>query len=80
MLIQQGLEVYPEEVIITNGSEQAISLATSYYLQPDDWVIVETPTYHGTLGILENLQVKVVDRRRVECSPLSHYALVQTIR
>jgi DNA-binding transcriptional MocR family regulator len=60
VLIQQGLEVYPEEIIITNGSEQAISLATSYYLQPHDWVIVETPTYHGALGILENLQVKVI--------------------
>jgi DNA-binding transcriptional MocR family regulator len=60
ILIQQGLEVSPEEIIITNGSEQAISLAMNYYLQPNDWVIVETPTYHGALGILENLQVKVI--------------------
>jgi DNA-binding transcriptional MocR family regulator len=60
ILIQQGLEVSPEEIIITNGSEQAISLSMNYYLQPNDWVIVETPTYHGALGILENLQVKVI--------------------
>jgi DNA-binding transcriptional MocR family regulator len=31
-----------------------------YYLQKDDWVIVETPTYHGALGILESLQAKVI--------------------
>lgn len=60
MLVQQGLEVSTEELIITNGSEQALSLAIRYYVQPGDWVIVETPTYHGLLGILESLGAKVI--------------------
>jgi len=60
MLVQQGLEVSTEELIITNGSEQALSLAIRYYVQPGDWVIVETPTYHGALAILENLGAKVI--------------------
>lgn len=60
MLVQQGLAVSYEEIIITSGSEQALSLAMQYYLQPGDWAIVETPTYHGALGILENLGVKVI--------------------
>ncbi|MBN3943077.1 MAG: PLP-dependent aminotransferase family protein [Nostoc sp.] len=60
MLVQQGLEISSEEIIITTGSQQALSLAMQYYLQKDDWVIVETPTYHGALGILENLQAKVI--------------------
>jgi DNA-binding transcriptional MocR family regulator len=60
MLMYQGLEVFPEDLIITNGSEQALSLAIHYYVQPGDWVIVETPTYHGALGILENLGAKVI--------------------
>ena len=60
MLLHQGLEVSPEEIIVTNGSEQGLSLAMRYYLQPGDWVIVETPTYHGALGILANLGVKVI--------------------
>lgn len=60
MLVQQGLEVSTEELIITNGSEQALSLAMRYYIQPGDWVIVETPTYHGALGILKNLEAKVI--------------------
>lgn len=47
-------------MIITSGSEQALSLAMQYYLQPGDWAIVETPTYHGALGILENLGAKVI--------------------
>lgn len=60
MLVQQGLEVSAEDLIITSGSEQALSLAMHYYLQPGDWAIVETPTYHGALGILENLGAKVI--------------------
>lgn len=60
MLVQQGLEISPAELIITNGSEQAIYLTMNYYLKPGDWAIVETPTYHGALGILENLGAKVI--------------------
>jgi DNA-binding transcriptional MocR family regulator len=60
MLVQQGLEISTDELIITNGSEQGLSLAMRYYVQPGDWVIVETPTYHGALGILENLGAKVI--------------------
>lgn len=60
MLVQQGLEVSTDELIITNGSKQALSLAIRYYVQPGDWVIVETPTYHGALAILDNLGAKVI--------------------
>lgn len=60
MLVMQGLAVSPNELIITSGSEQGISLAMNYYLQPGDWAIVETPTYHGALSILDNLKVKVI--------------------
>jgi len=45
---------------VTNGSEQALSLVMRHYIQPGDWVIVETPTYHGALGILESLGARVI--------------------
>jgi DNA-binding transcriptional MocR family regulator len=60
LLIQQGLEVTPEDLIITNGSKQGLSLALGHYVQPGDWVIVESPTYHGALEILSNLKAKVI--------------------
>lgn len=60
MLVQKGLEVTSENLIITNGSEQALSLAMNYYLQADDWVIVEAPTYHGAVAILENIGAKII--------------------
>ncbi|NJL11270.1 MAG: PLP-dependent aminotransferase family protein [Calothrix sp. SM1_7_51] len=60
MLLQQGLLVSEDDLIITNGSEQALYLFMQYHLKPGDWVIVESPTYHGALGILENLGARVI--------------------
>ena len=60
MLVQKGLEVTSENLIITNGSEQGLSLAMNYYLQRDDWVIVEAPTYHGAIALLENIGAKII--------------------
>lgn len=60
ILIQQGLEVTPDNLIITNGSKQGLSLALQYYVQPGDWVIVESPTYHGTLQVLSSLKARVI--------------------
>jgi len=60
MLVQQGLEVTPEDLIVTNGSKEGLSLALHYYLQPGDWVIVESPTYHGVLPIFSSLKARVI--------------------
>jgi DNA-binding transcriptional MocR family regulator len=60
MLVQQGLEITPEDLIITNGSKQGLSLALQYHVKPGDWVIVESPTYHGALEILSSLKAKVI--------------------
>lgn len=55
-----GLEVSADNLIITNGSKQALSLAFQYYLQAGDWAIVESPTYHGAIAILEKMGIKVI--------------------
>ncbi len=60
ILVQQGLEVSPNHLIITNGSKQGLSLAIHYYVRPGDWVIVESPTFHGALAILESLGARVI--------------------
>lgn len=60
MLIQQGMEVSADNLIITNGSEQGLSLAIQHHIQPGDWVIVETPTYFGAIAILEKLRAKII--------------------
>jgi DNA-binding transcriptional MocR family regulator len=48
-LSQQGLATVPEQVLVTSGAQQAISLVASLLVQPGDTVVVENPTYPGAL-------------------------------
>ena len=49
MYAGQGLPTTSEQVLITTGAQQAISLITSLYIQRGDAVLVENPTYFGAL-------------------------------
>lgn len=60
LLVQQGLEVSQDNLIITNGSEQGLSLVIRHYVQRGDWVVVESPTYHGAIATLHSLGARVI--------------------
>ena len=60
MLIQLGLEVCADDLIITNGSKQGLSLVMNHYLQAGDWIVTESPTYYGTLDIIENIGARTI--------------------
>lgn len=47
------------EVFITNGSQQALALATQVLCDPGDIVLVEKPTYFVYLDVLRGLGVEV---------------------
>jgi DNA-binding transcriptional MocR family regulator len=44
-----GLPTRPEQVLITNGGQHAITLCAALYLQRGDSVLVEDPAYFGAL-------------------------------
>jgi DNA-binding transcriptional MocR family regulator len=44
-----GLPTIPDEILVTTGGQQAISLAIALYVQRGDPVLVENPTYFGAL-------------------------------
>ncbi len=50
-LSERGLPTREEEVLITNGAQQAIALVISLLLSPGDEVIVEDPTYPGAIDL-----------------------------
>jgi len=49
----------PERMIITNGSQQFLYMATEALCDPGDLVLVEDPTYFVYLGILQSRGAKV---------------------
>jgi 2-aminoadipate transaminase len=50
--IFEGLVVSPENIIITNGSGNALSLAFSAFVDIGDAIITEAPTFSGTLNTI----------------------------
>lgn len=51
-LKHDGLTVSPEEVLIVNGSQQALDLIFKVFLNPGDHVIIERPAYLGAIQSL----------------------------
>ncbi|MEQ9502787.1 MAG: PLP-dependent aminotransferase family protein [Deltaproteobacteria bacterium] len=51
--LTQGGSIDPEQVIITNGAQEALSLALRAVAGPGDVIAVESPSYHGQLEMIE---------------------------
>jgi DNA-binding transcriptional MocR family regulator len=70
-----GVDLQPEEVLVTNGSTEALSVALRAVAQPGDAVIVESPVYFGLLQMVENLGLKALEVPSVPGSGISLEAL-----
>jgi len=60
------LSLNPDQILMTNGSTEAIQLALRCLTKPGDVVAVETPVYFGLLQSLESLRLKVLE---IPCTP-----------
>lgn len=58
VLASQGLHTSPENILVTAGSQQALSLVSQVLLQPGDTLLVETPTYYGALDLFRALNFR----------------------
>lgn len=55
-----GSAVRPEDVLVTNGAQQAIDLVMHTFVERGDAVVIEEPTYSGALSVLGSLGARVV--------------------
>lgn len=54
------MQAHPDTVLITSGSQQALSLVAQLLLRAGDTVLVETPTYDGALNLFRAHGVRLV--------------------
>ena len=57
----ERLEVTPENLIVSNGSGHALSLAFSAFCDIGDAIIIEAPTFSGTLNTIRRHGPQVLD-------------------
>lgn len=53
--LNSGLVVSPDDIVITNGAQEAINIALQTVAKPGDIIAVESPCYFGVLELIENL-------------------------
>jgi DNA-binding transcriptional MocR family regulator len=58
--IERGLSTDPDDVVITTGAHQALSLIARQTIRPGDAVIVETPTFPGLLDVFRRFGARAV--------------------
>ena len=58
---RHGVDVDPQEVIVTAGAMEAVSLALRAVTKPGDVVLLEKPTYHGLLQAVAALDLRVLE-------------------
>jgi len=59
-LKENGMPVEKNEILITAGSMQAISIAASIYLDPGDIVITEMPCFVGAIAAFKAQQANII--------------------
>jgi DNA-binding transcriptional MocR family regulator len=60
-LMDAGCSISPEDIIITNGTTEAMYLSLQAVTQPGDTIAIESPSYYGLLDILEPLHLKALE-------------------
>ncbi|MBI9049820.1 MAG: PLP-dependent aminotransferase family protein [Anaerolineaceae bacterium] len=69
LLASQGIRTQAESVLITSGSQQALSLICQVLLKPGDVVLVESPTYNLALELFATMQLQIVE------IPIDHFGM-----
>lgn len=59
-LTLEGVPTSADQVVITTGAHQAISLIARQVLEPGATVLVESPTYPGTLDVLRRFGARAI--------------------
>src|SRR3954463_15142839 len=60
VMAAEGMEVEPDELLVTTGGQQVIDLVCKTLLDPGDVVIAEAPTYPGAVPAFSSYQAEVV--------------------
>ncbi len=69
MLRDRHLNIMPDDVVVTNGLTQGLSMVTQALAQPGDTVLVEQPTYLGLLNVLKAQRIRAVGIPLDACGP-----------
>jgi 2-aminoadipate transaminase len=60
VMAAEGMEVEPDELLVTTGGQQVIDLVCKTLIDPGDVIVAEAPTYPGAVPVFCSYQADVV--------------------
>jgi 2-aminoadipate transaminase len=60
VMAAEGMEVEPEDLLVTTGGQQVIDLVCRALIDPGDVILAEGPTYPGAVPVFHSYQADVV--------------------
>ncbi len=60
-MTEAGCVINPEELVITNGCQEALTLALRAVTRPGDVVAIESPTFYGLLQVIDSLGLEALE-------------------
>jgi DNA-binding transcriptional MocR family regulator len=59
--VESGCQIHPDDIVITTGCQEALTLALRATTRPGDVVAIESPAFFGTLQLIESLGLKALE-------------------
>ncbi|HIO97843.1 MAG TPA: PLP-dependent aminotransferase family protein, partial [Leucothrix sp.] len=60
-MLNAGVNVSPDDIVITTGCQEAMTLCLRAVTKPGDTILIESPSYFGTLKAIETLGLKALE-------------------
>jgi 2-aminoadipate transaminase len=60
LMFEEGVEASADDVVITNGGQQALDLLGKIFIDPGDEIVVEAPAYVGALSAFSAYEPRIV--------------------
>src|SRR3954452_21520496 len=60
VMAAEGMQVEPEDLLVTTGGQQVIDLVCRTLIDPGDVILAEGPTYPGAVPVFHSYQANVV--------------------
>lgn len=61
LMLDSHCRLTPDDIVVTNGCTEALSIAIRAVCEPGDIVAVESPSFHGTMQMLRGFGIKVIE-------------------
>ncbi|MDF1525126.1 MAG: PLP-dependent aminotransferase family protein [bacterium] len=78
-MVNSGCMVGPEDIVITNGCMEAVTLALLATCKPGDTLAVESPTYYGFFQLIHQMGLKALEIPSTPTSGISIEALTYAL-